>query len=124
MARPAARFDAARYFRGAGDLGFFNVGTPAMRALARSIHGARRGDWSIEDAMAFSGMLIRDLIQKAVGWTLREAGTIDPDRLERYRRTEGPRIPRTRVRYAIERFPPEEREALLKATRREANDGR
>ena len=34
MARPAARFDAARYFRGAGDLGFFNVGTPAMRAPA------------------------------------------------------------------------------------------
>ena len=65
-----------------------------------------------------------DLIQKAVGWTLREAGKIDPDRLERYLRTEGPRIPRTTVRYAIERFPPEEREALLKATRREANDGR
>ena len=59
-----------------------------------------------------------------VSWTLREAGKIDPDRLERYLRTEGPRIPRTTVRYAIERFPPEEREALLKATRREANDGR
>ena len=65
-----------------------------------------------------------DLIQKAVGWTLREAGQIDPDRLERYLRTEGPRIPRTTVRYAIERFPPAKREALLKATRREANDGR
>jgi len=35
MARPAARFDAARYFRGAGDLGFFNVGTR---------QGARRRD--------------------------------------------------------------------------------
>ena len=61
MARPAARFDAARYFRGAGDLGFFNVGTPAMRALARSIHGARRGDWSIEDAMALFDQLLSEM---------------------------------------------------------------
>ena len=46
-----------------------------------------------------------DLIQKAVGWMLREAGKADPARLERYLRDNGPRIPRTTVRYAIERFP-------------------
>jgi 3-methyladenine DNA glycosylase AlkD len=58
-----------------------------------------------------------DLIQKAVGWTLREAGKTDMPRLERYMRDHGPSIPRTTVRYAIERFPDGKRRALLAATR-------
>jgi 3-methyladenine DNA glycosylase AlkD len=58
-----------------------------------------------------------DLIQKAVGWMLREAGKSDPGRLERYLLKEGPRIPRTTVRYAIERVPPAKRRALLAATK-------
>ena len=58
-----------------------------------------------------------DLIHKAVGWTLREAGKIDARRLERYLRANGPSIPRTTVRYAIERFPVAKRRALLHATR-------
>jgi 3-methyladenine DNA glycosylase AlkD len=58
-----------------------------------------------------------DLIQKAVGWTLREAGKVDLPRLERYLRENGPSIPRTTVRYAIERFPAPKRAALLAATR-------
>jgi 3-methyladenine DNA glycosylase AlkD len=59
-----------------------------------------------------------DLIQKAVGWALREAGKTDMVRLERYLRTDGPKIPRTTLRYAIERFPPQKRRQLLLATRR------
>ena len=39
LSKPAGAFDASRYFRGAGDLGFYNVGTEAMRALARSVVG-------------------------------------------------------------------------------------
>jgi 3-methyladenine DNA glycosylase AlkD len=58
-----------------------------------------------------------DLIQKAVGWMLREAGKVDRLRLERYLRANGRRIPRTTVRYAIERFPPAKRRRLLDATR-------
>jgi 3-methyladenine DNA glycosylase AlkD len=58
-----------------------------------------------------------DLIQKAVGWTLREAGKVDSHRLEQYLRDEGPNIPRTTVRYAVERFPVAKRRQLLKATR-------
>ncbi len=58
-----------------------------------------------------------DLIHKAVGWMLREAGKQDPARLERYLRAEGPAIPRTTVRYAIERFPAAKRRALLTSTR-------
>jgi 3-methyladenine DNA glycosylase AlkD len=58
-----------------------------------------------------------DLIQKAVGWLLREAGKADAARLERYLRKHGPRIPRTTLRYAIERFPPARRRRLLEDTR-------
>ncbi len=58
-----------------------------------------------------------DLIQKAVGWALREAGKADAVRLERYLRANGPRIPRTTLRYAIERFPPNKRAELLRVTR-------
>jgi len=227
MARPSGAFDASRYFRGAGDLGFYNVGTARVRALARSIHAAHRDAWPIGAAMAFADALIvdrhlevkgvaievvaryrrdftpsllaewkrwlagnhsanwattdaicglligplivtrpelaprmrqwardpnlwvrrasivgliprarrgesldvlydvakrlhadgEDLIQKAVGWAMREAGKTDMPRLERYLRTNGPSIPRTTVRYAIERFAPAARAALLKETR-------
>jgi 3-methyladenine DNA glycosylase AlkD len=65
-----------------------------------------------------------DVIQKAVGWTLREAGKFDAGRLERYLRAHGPEIPRTTLRYAIERFAPQKRTSLMKATRREKTNGR
>lgn len=58
-----------------------------------------------------------DLIQKAVGWLLREAGKTDPARLERYLRARGSAIPRTTLRYAIERFAEPRRQRLLAATR-------
>ena len=58
-----------------------------------------------------------DLLHKAVGWMLREAGKADRDRLESWLLKMGPRLPRTTLRYAIERFPKEERKRLLEATR-------
>lgn len=227
LARPSGDFDASRYFRGAADLRFHNVGTKTMRSLARNIHAANRERWTIRDATAFAETLIvdphleaksvgievvaryhrdfapgdlavykrwlarnhsanwattdalcgeligpllvrypelaprmrvwardrnlwvrraaavalipsvrrglaldpayevasalhgdeHDLIQKAVGWILREAGKVDEPRLERYLRAKGPVIPRTTLRYAIERFPEKNRRALLLATR-------
>jgi 3-methyladenine DNA glycosylase AlkD len=54
-----------------------------------------------------------DLIHKAVGWALREAGKIDPGRLERYLRANVGVVPRTTFRYAIERYPAARRRALL-----------
>jgi 3-methyladenine DNA glycosylase AlkD len=54
-----------------------------------------------------------DLIHKAVGWALREAGKIDEARLERYLRKHVREIPRTTFRYAIERFSDAKRRKLL-----------
>jgi 3-methyladenine DNA glycosylase AlkD len=59
-----------------------------------------------------------DLIQKANGWLLREAGKTDMVRLEEFLRLFGPSIPRTTLRYAIERFPESKRKALLLATQK------
>lgn len=58
-----------------------------------------------------------DLMQKATGWLLREAGKTDMPRLRAFLLQHGPSIPRTTLRYAIERFPPPQRRALLEATR-------
>jgi 3-methyladenine DNA glycosylase AlkD len=80
---------------------------------------ARRGE-SLDLLYAIAPRLHadrEDLIQKAVGWSLREAGKTDRPRLERYLRANGTAIPRTTLRYAIERFPEVKRRGLLKATK-------
>ena len=58
-----------------------------------------------------------DLIHKATGWLLREAGKADSHRLERYLLRYGPAVPRTTIRYAIERFPEAQRGRILQITR-------
>lgn len=58
-----------------------------------------------------------DLIQKANGWLLREAGKKDLRRLEKFLLENGPKIPRTTLRYAIERFEASKRDELLRRTR-------
>jgi 3-methyladenine DNA glycosylase AlkD len=226
-ARPAGEFDASRYFRSAGDLGFYNVRTNVIRAMARRLDLEHRADWTLASVLEFADLLIRDthleakalaievlarrrreftpahlavwkrwleqghagnwattdgicgqligplllmrpvlarrmagwtkhkvlwvrraaavslvplarrgvqldvaydvssrlhhdrrdLLQKAVGWLLREAGKTDPTRLERYLLAHGPEIPRITVRYALERFPPPARRRVLQATR-------
>jgi 3-methyladenine DNA glycosylase AlkD len=224
LSRSSGTFDAQRYFRGADDLRFYNVGSEAVRNMAKAIYGAHEDTWTVADAMTLADELIEDpyldtkavgielvrlfrrqftprllprwkrwlardyssnwattdaicgyligplllahpslvprvaawsrdrnmwvrrasavslipsarrglaldaaygvarrlhgdredLIQKAAGWTLREAGKTDPGRLERYLKGNVRLIPRTTFRYAIERFSAADRRRLLK----------
>lgn len=80
----------------------------------------RKGEF-LDLAYEIAAVLISDksddLVQKGNGWMLREAGATDPVRLERFLLAHGPDIPRTTLRYAIEKFPPDKRAHLLAATK-------
>lgn len=70
------------------------------------------------DAALALGGEAHHLLQKAAGWLLREAGKIDAARLERFLREHGASFGRTTIGYAVERFEPNRRKALLEATKR------
>lgn len=84
-------------------------------SIVTCIEFVRRGD--LEDALTISKMLLsnrNDLMHKAVGWTLREVGKIDKKRLDAFLEENYYDIPRTTLRYAIEKHPEEERIKWLK----------
>ncbi len=70
----------------------------------------------LEDTFAIADILIghpHDLIHKATGWLLREAGKRDKDALVSFLEPRYFRMPRTMLRYAIEKFPEAERKLYL-----------
>ncbi|MBI5640472.1 MAG: DNA alkylation repair protein [Nitrospirae bacterium] len=70
-----------------------------------------------DDTLGISEILLndtQDLIHKAVGWMLREVGKRDQKRLETFLKRHYKKMPRTMLRYAIERFDEEKRRWYLK----------
>ncbi len=89
------------------------IGIVSTMTLIR--HGQLQDTFNIADILLHH---THDLIHKAVGWLLREAGKRNKAALESWL---GPRfreMPRTMLRYAIERFPEEERLRYLKTNPR------
>lgn len=75
----------------------------------------------LDDTYAIADLLLghpHDLIHKAVGWLLREAGKRDEERLTAYLDERCTRMPRTMLRYAIEKFPEPKRQQYLKIGKR------
>ena len=72
-----------------------------------------------KDTLRIARKLLSDkepLIHKAVGWLLREAGKVSRPELVRFLEKYGAKMPRTTLRYAVERFSPEERKQWLSRT--------
>jgi len=73
-----------------------------------------RGD--LVDALALAEALVddrHDLIHKASGWVLREVGKKDQSVLEEFLLEHYKKMPRTMLRYAIERLPKERRRLYM-----------
>jgi len=75
-------------------------------AIVTTLQFIRHGEF--DDTLALADRLLHhphDLIHKAVGWMLREVGKRDRSRLENFLAPRSSAMPRTMLRYAIEKFP-------------------
>lgn len=85
-------------------------------AMVSCMHFVKHGQY--QDALAIADILQQhphDLIHKAVGWILREIGKADEALLTAYLLPRYRQMPRTMLRYAIERFEEPKRKAFLHA---------
>ena len=83
-------------------------------AVVATLYFIRKGEFSHTYALAKLFMNTQqDLMQKAVGWMLREAGKRDVSQLRTFLNEYKRVMPRTMLRYAIEKFSAEERLKFL-----------
>ncbi len=86
-------------------------------AIVATFHHIRQNEFG--PTLRISDILLHDahdLIHKAVGWMLREVGKRDQAVLEEFLKPRYADMPRTMLRYAIERFPERRRKSYLKGT--------
>jgi len=86
-------------------------------AILSTFHFVRRGKF--DTTLRIAERLLtdkEDLIHKAVGWMLREIGNRDLKKEEAFLKTHYREMPRTMLRYAIEKFPENKRQRYLKGT--------
>jgi 3-methyladenine DNA glycosylase AlkD len=84
-------------------------------AMMATFHFIRQGEF--DDALRIAAILLpdpEDLIHKAVGWMLREIGKRDIGTEERFLNRHYRQMPRTMLRYAIEKFSEQKRQRYLK----------
>jgi 3-methyladenine DNA glycosylase AlkD len=83
-------------------------------AIVSTLAFIRNGE--LEDTFRITEILMddqHDLIQKACGWMLRETGKKDVDALQHFLKFHAAHMPRTTLRYAIERLSPAKRARYL-----------
>jgi 3-methyladenine DNA glycosylase AlkD len=83
-------------------------------AIVATLAFIRRGE--LRDTFEIAALLIRDqqdLIHKAVGWMLRETGKRSTPALLKFLKENYSAMPRTALRYAIERLPEAQRKRVL-----------
>jgi 3-methyladenine DNA glycosylase AlkD len=83
-------------------------------AILATFHFIKRGE--THDTLKIASILVsdsEDLIHKAVGWMLREVGKRDLEAEEKFLQKHYRRMPRTMLRYAIERFSEPKRRQYL-----------
>lgn len=85
-------------------------------AIMATFHFIKRNEFT--ETLQIAGMLLsdrEDLIHKAVGWMLREVGKRHLQIEERFLKEHYKEMPRTMLRYAIERFPEAKRQRYLRS---------
>ena len=88
-------------------------------AIIATFHFIRTKDF--KDTLALSELLLtdeEDLMHKAVGWMLREVGKRDVAAMESFLIRHQARMPRTMLRYAIEKLPEKQRQEYLRGVAR------
>ncbi|HMO52714.1 MAG TPA: DNA alkylation repair protein [Kiritimatiellia bacterium] len=91
---------------------------PRRIAVMATFHFIKRGDYA--DTLQLAERLMgdpHDLIHKATGWMLREIGNRDRPVEQAFLDIHAARMPRPMLRYAIEKFSPDERQYFLRAGR-------